>query len=133
MPAFSKIRNLTVDCRDPYGLSRFWSQVTGWANDVDDQPGDPEAVLLPPDGQGGDLPVLLFVQVPEAKSVKNRLHLDLQPSTTRDQEVERLVGLGARVLDDHRKRDGSGWVVMADPEGNEFCVERSAAERAQQH
>jgi predicted enzyme related to lactoylglutathione lyase len=130
MPAFSTIRNITVDCRDPYELSRFWSQVTGWANHEDDQPGDPEAVLLPPGGEAGDLPVLLFIQVPETKTVKNRLHLDLQPSTSREQEVERLAGLGARVLDDRRRPDGSGWVVMADPEGNEFCVERSAAERA---
>ncbi|MCI0687970.1 MAG: hypothetical protein L0Y54_12130 [Sporichthyaceae bacterium] len=63
--------------------------------------------------------------------MKNRMHLDLQPQDrTRDEEVERVIGLGATLVDDHRKPDGTGWVVLADREGNEFCVERSAAERA---
>jgi Glyoxalase-like domain len=69
--------------------------------------------------------------VPEAKTVKNRVHLDLEPDDrTRDQEVERLLGIGATLVDDQRRPDGRGWVVLADPEGNEFCVERSPAERA---
>jgi hypothetical protein len=58
------------------------------------------------------------------------VHLDLQPDSTRDDEVERLSVLGAKVVDDQRRPDGSGWVVLADPAGNEFCVERSAAEKA---
>jgi len=63
--------------------------------------------------------------------VKNRVHLDLQPSErTRDEEVAWLQTIGAVVYDDQRRADGTGWVVMRDPEGNEFCVERSAAERA---
>ena len=75
--------------------------------------------------------VLLFIRVPEGKAVKNRVHLDVSPTdTTRDAEVERLVGIGASVYDDRRLEDGRGWVVMRDPEGNEFCVERSEAERA---
>jgi hypothetical protein len=75
-------------------------------------------------------PKLLFIRVPEGKAGKNRVHLDVQPTErTRDQEVEWLLGLGARVFEDHRKPDGTGWVTMGDPEGNEFCVERSAAER----
>jgi predicted enzyme related to lactoylglutathione lyase len=62
--------------------------------------------------------------------VKNRLHLDLIPTSgTRDSEVTRLVGIGATIVADQRRPDGKGWVVLADPEGNEFCVERSAAER----
>ncbi len=74
---------------------------------------------------------LLFIRVPEAKVVKNRVHLDVRPDEgTRDEEVERLLALGATVLADRRRPDGTGWVVLADPEGNEFCVERSAAERA---
>jgi predicted enzyme related to lactoylglutathione lyase len=71
--------------------------------------------------------------VPEAKTAKNRMHLDLAPEDrTRDEEVQRVVGLGARVVEDHRNPDGSGWVWLADPEGNEFCIERSAAERGTQ-
>jgi predicted enzyme related to lactoylglutathione lyase len=69
--------------------------------------------------------------VPESKTVKNRVHLDLMPTDrTRDEEVERLLGIGATLVADHRRPDGLGWVVLADPEGNEFCIERSAAERA---
>jgi hypothetical protein len=68
---------------------------------------------------------LLFIRVPETKAVKNRLHLDLVPTErTRDEEVSRLVAAGAAVVDDHRGPEGRGWVVLADPEGNEFCVEK---------
>jgi hypothetical protein len=85
------------------------------------------ALLRSPDGG----PVLLFGPVPEGKSGKNRVHLDLQPTDrSRDEEVARLLELGATQVADHRRDDGTGWVVLADPEGNEFCVERSAAERA---
>jgi catechol 2,3-dioxygenase-like lactoylglutathione lyase family enzyme len=122
-------RNITFDCADPYALVRFWSQVTGYGEDPDNgnEPGDPEGLLVGPDGQ----PNLLFVAVPEAKSVKNRVHLDLEPQDrTRDQEVERLLGVGATLVADLRRPDGTGWVVLADPEGNELCIERSAAERA---
>jgi len=72
---------------------------------------------------------LLFLKVPEPKTVKNRQHLCLQPEQAREQEVERLLSLGASLHDDRRKPDGSGWAVLLDPEGNEFCVLRSAAER----
>jgi predicted enzyme related to lactoylglutathione lyase len=83
--------------------------------------------LVAPDGSYN----LLFVKVPEAKVVKNRVHVDLQAiDSTRDHEVVRLVALGATVVADRRRPDGAGWVVLADPEGNEFCVERSADERA---
>jgi predicted enzyme related to lactoylglutathione lyase len=78
--------------------------------------------------QGG--PVLHFNQVPEPKTVKNRIHLCLRPETSRDEEVERLLGLGATFVADHRNADGSGWAILADPEGNEFCVLRGASERA---
>lgn len=63
--------------------------------------------------------------------MKNRMHVDLQPvDRTRDEEVERLVGLGATLVEDHRTEDGTGWVWLADIEGNDFCVERGTAERA---
>jgi hypothetical protein len=68
---------------------------------------------------------------PEPKSQKNRIHFDLQPQDrTREEEVERLLALGATLVDDRRRSDGTGWAVLADPEGNEFCVERGAGERA---
>ncbi|MCC3764240.1 VOC family protein [Glycomyces sp. TRM65418] len=122
------IGQVTFDCQDPYALSLFWTEVTGYTEDPDD-PNAPEHTenFIGPDGGH---PGLLFIRVPEPKTVKNRLHLDLVPETTRDEEVERLIGLGATLVDDHRRPDGSGWVVLADPEGNEFCVERSKAERA---
>ncbi|MFC5908747.1 VOC family protein [Streptacidiphilus monticola] len=127
----SVVHAVTFDCKDPYTLARFWSEVTGWPLGDDDSPGDPEAVVLPPKDSGGT--PLLFIAVPEGKSVKNRIHLDLQPvDRSREAEVERLLELGATLVDDRRRPDGTGWAVMHDPEGNEFCVERSAAERARQ-
>jgi hypothetical protein len=121
-------RNITFDCADPYRLAGFWTQVTGYGEDPDNgnAPDDPEALLVGLDGQ----PNLLFIKVPEGKTVKNRVHLDLMPTQhTRDQEVARLLELGATMVADHRRLDGTGWVVLADPEGNELCVERRAAER----
>jgi hypothetical protein len=77
-----------------------------------------------------NVPGLLFIHAPEAKSVKNRVHIDWVPTErTRNAEVARILGLGATVHEDHRLPDGRGW-VLKDPEGNEFCIERSAAERA---
>ncbi|NED80980.1 VOC family protein [Streptomyces sp. SID11233] len=73
---------------------------------------------------------LLFVRVDEPKTTKNRWHVDLQPQDrTRDEEVERLLALGATLHEDHRRPDGEGWATLWDPEGNEVCVERSAGER----
>jgi hypothetical protein len=122
-------RNITFDCADPYLLAGFWSQVTGYQEDPENpnEPDDPEGYLAGP----GDQPGLLFIKVPEAKTVKNRVHLDLVPADgNRDEEVERLLRMGATLVADHRRSDGTGWVVLADPEGNELCIERSAAERA---
>jgi predicted enzyme related to lactoylglutathione lyase len=121
----SSVLNVSVDCADPYKLSQFWSEVTGNPIPEEDQPGDDEVGF-----QLNDDTALLFLRVPEPKTVKNRLHLCLQPDIPRDEEVERLLGLGATLVDDRRNPDGTGWAVLADPEGNEFCVLRSAAERA---
>jgi predicted enzyme related to lactoylglutathione lyase len=119
----SAIRHVTVDSADAYRLASFWSRVLGLPVHEDDKPGDEDALI---EGAG-----LLFVTVPDPKTVKNRVHLDLQPTDrTRDEEVERVLALGAALVDDRRTPDGKGWVVLADPEGNEFCVERGAAERA---
>lgn len=124
----SSIAAITIDCRDPHRLSVFWADVLGYAEDLDNPnaPGDPEAYLRDPRGRH---PSLLFLPVPEAKAVKNRVHLDLRPAFLRDDEVERVLALGGTLVADHRRVDGSGWAVLADPEGNEFCMERSAAER----
>jgi predicted enzyme related to lactoylglutathione lyase len=117
----SAIRHTTIDSADAYRLATFWSQVLGQPVHEDDKPGDDEALI---EGAG-----LLFVTVAEPKTVKNRVHVDLQPQDrTRDEEVERLLSVGATLVDDRRTPDGRGWVVLADPEGNEFCVERGAAE-----
>ncbi|WP_033319935.1 VOC family protein [Streptomyces yerevanensis] len=116
------IRHITFDCTgDPYDLGLFWSQLLGRPLADDDKPGDPEALIADPVGGPG----LLFVRVPEPKTVKNRVHFDLRPQgRTRAEEVERAIRLGARLIADHTRSDGRGWVTLADPEGNEFCVER---------
>ncbi|MBI0297838.1 VOC family protein [Streptomyces sp. PRKS01-29] len=125
MAYLNPVRHITFDARDPHTLARFWSRLTGYP--LEDSEPDGEWALIGP-GQPG-VPGLLFLRVPDAKTVKNRVHLDIQPpSGTRDAEVERLIGLGARVVDDRRTEDGLGWVVMSDIEGNEFCVERGAVE-----
>ncbi|MFI7008616.1 VOC family protein [Streptomyces sp. NPDC050145] len=120
----SVVQNVAIDCADAYELARFWSEVTGGPLDPEDGPGSHETRVLLPEG-----PALYFNQVPEPKTVKNRVHLCLRPDTTRDREVDRLLALGATLLGDRREPDGTGWAVLADPEGNEFCVLRSSAER----
>jgi predicted enzyme related to lactoylglutathione lyase len=120
----STVFNIAFDCRDPYELALFWSAVTGRPISDDDHPGDPEASVPQRDGTN-----LWFNRVPEPKTVKNRVHVCLRPDVPRDVEVDRLLGIGATMATDRRNPDGSGWAVLADPEGNEFCVLRSAAER----
>ncbi|NUR06885.1 MAG: VOC family protein [Nocardioidaceae bacterium] len=126
----SRISHTSVDCRNAYELSEWWKQVLGYV-DVDGDPNLPghEECMIRSAESGHHV---LFIEVPDVKAAKNRLHFDLRPTDgTRDEEVERLVGIGAARLDDHRdiRGDGTGWVVLADPEGNEFCVLRSDAER----
>ena len=120
---FPVVHSITFDTiGDPYDLARFWSAVLGRPLDDDDKPGDPAAIVH-------TQPRLLFIRVPEGKTVKNRVHLDFQPvGRTRDEEIDRILGLGATMVADHRGDDD--FAQLADPEGNEFCVQRSAAERA---
>ena len=124
----SRISHTTVDSRDAYAQSVWWADVLGWREDPEDpnEPGHEECMIFAADGRSR----VLFIEVPEAKQVKNRLHLDLRPTdgATREQEVERLLGWGATQVADHRRPDGGGWVTLADPEGNEFCILRGDAE-----
>ncbi|MFH8609323.1 VOC family protein [Streptomyces sp. NPDC018029] len=121
----SLVRHLTFDSHDAYRQATFWAEVLGGKVSDDDAPGDPEALV-----ESASV-TLLFVTVPDTKTLKNRLHVDLQPQDrTRDEEVERLLALGAKLYEDHRRPSGRGWVTLTDPEGNEFCVECGEAERA---
>jgi hypothetical protein len=112
---------ITIDAADPAALSRWWASVLGWRVTYED---DDQSVVEPPAGspEDGVVADLLFVKVDDAKAGKNRVHLDLRPDD-RDAEVARVEALGARRVD-----IGQGersWVVLADPEGNEFCILRA--------
>lgn len=114
-----RIQCLCVDTRDPDRIATFWESALGWRR-THAEPD--EVVLEPPAGspEDGVSPDLLFLRVPEDKSVKNRLHLDLRP-VDQSREMDRLIGLGATRVSVGQADDVS-WVVMADPDGNEFCV-----------
>jgi hypothetical protein len=109
-----RLWTVLVDAHDPHTLAHWWADVLHWKifHESDD-----EVVVTTPDER---FPGLVFLRVPEKKTVKNRIHLDFVPD---DQaaEVDRLLRLGARRADVGQKGD-EGWVVLADPEGNEFCV-----------
>lgn len=113
-----RFETLTIDCDDHLAVARFWEAALGWEIAETDEEG---TVLRPP--AGVDATDILFLKVPDRKTTKNRLHLDLRPD---DQaaEVARLEALGARRVDIGQTEDVT-WVVLADPEGNEFCVLRS--------
>jgi hypothetical protein len=116
----SRAANFCIDAHDPYAQTLWWAQVLddfGIEEGDEMSPEDEECGLVGPDGR-----YLLFLRVPEPKTVKNRMHICLRPTDrSRDEEVERLLGLGATMVNDLRKPD-RGWAVLADPEGNEFCV-----------
>ena len=117
----SRISHTSFDALDSYSQSLFWSEVLDYIEDSDDPnlPEHEECLIMAPDRSQ----MLLFIRVPDGKGVKNRVHLDLRPlDRSREEEVERLVTLGATLYQDHRRPDGSGWMTLKDPEGNEFCV-----------
>jgi len=116
----SSVLNVTFDCLDAASVAHFWSEVTHWFCEKQEMPGNTFWVVGEPGGTG---PRLVFVTVPEPKSVKNRVHLDLVPNGSQAEELARLESLGARVIEDRRQMAPGGWVVMADPEGNEFDLE----------
>ena len=129
MTAF--ISHTTIDARNAYELSEWWKPVLGYV-DIDGDPnlpGHEECMIQDPE-TGHQL---LFIEVSDVKSTKNRVHLDLRPRMeSRDAELETLLAHGASVVEDHRGEHGpgTGWVTLADPEGNEFCILRSEAEVA---
>jgi Glyoxalase-like domain len=116
----SRASNFCIDASDPWAQTLWWAKVLEdftLPEDDDQGPDDDECGLIGPDDR-----YLLFLRVPEAKTVKNRMHLCLRPTDrSRDEEVERILALGATMYDDRRDGD-RGWAVLADPEGNEFCV-----------
>ncbi|MEY2474930.1 MAG: hypothetical protein QOG87_245 [Actinomycetota bacterium] len=120
----NRLTEIVIDCTAPETLAAWWQGVLGWERgedtNVTSDGEDEEVELRNPDGY----PHLLFVKVPDAKTVKNRIHLDLSPTGgEQPEELERLLGLGARRVD-----IGQGeqtWVVLADPEDNEFCLLRT--------
>ena len=118
-----------VDCQDVAAQAAWWASALGWKKAYE---ADDEVVLVPQHATVELLqslpweqvpPGLVFVPVPEGKAVKNRLHLDLAPHTTddRDAEIARLIAAGATRVDVGQEATAT-WVVLADPEGNEFCV-----------
>lgn len=127
----SLISHTSIDCHDAYRLSEWWKRALGYVDADGDPnlPGDEECMIHDPDSGHR----LLFIAVPEAELPAKRIHFDLRPrSGTQAEEVRRLSGLGATEVADRRGiyGPGSGWVVLADPEGNQFCVLLSAEERA---
>ncbi|MET8625452.1 VOC family protein [Kitasatospora sp. NPDC004669] len=110
-----RLYQLAVDAADPAALARFWARALGYRVLLE----TPEEVVIGADETA--YPGIVFVPVPESTSGKNRLHLDLAPDDQAAAQVARLLALGATRVDVGQPAEAS-WVVLADPEGNEFCV-----------
>ena len=124
-----RVSHTSFNALNAYEQSVWWAELLGYHEDPDDPnlPGHEENMIFSPD----ETHRILFIDVPDAKQLRNRVHLDLQAvDNRRDDELERALAMGATLVEDHRKPDGSGWPVLADPEGNEFCILRSDEERA---
>ena len=126
----TKMWGVAFDCHDPASQATFWATALSYNLGEWDTVGESKSALLV-DPSGG--PSLLFIQVPESKVVKNRVHIDLVPDTSIEVEVDRLTAAGARALETHEDATGAEddgiWTVMQDPEGNEFCVGESLSRR----
>ncbi len=114
-----RIAAVTIDCADPASIARWWGDALDWRVTCE---ADDECVIEPPEGDEYAAP-LLFIKVPDGKTVKNRFHLDLRPAD-HDAEVARLERIGAKRVDIGQDPNAVIWVVMADPDGNEFCILR---------
>ena len=127
----ARVSHTTINCIDAYGLSQWWTRLLDYTDVPDDpnEPGHEECMIVDP--RTGHR--LLFIEVAQLQDPEGRIHLDLAPTDrTRDEEIERALGLGAREVADRRQPDGTGWMVLEDPAGNRFCILRSDAERAAQ-
>jgi hypothetical protein len=127
----SFVSHTSIDCTDAFALSTWWRTTLGYTDLEGDpnEPGHEECMILDP-ASGHRL---LFIEVPDPTPGKNSFHLDLRPrEATQDEEVAELLGRGAVLHADLRGKygPGTGWVTLADPEGNLFCVLRSEAEVA---
>ena len=126
----SYISHTTIDCRNAYELSEWWKPVLGYV-DIDGDPnlpGHEECMIRDPESGHQ----LLFIEVPDADLPAKRIHFDLAAREgTRDDEIARLLAHGATEVADHRGQygPGTGWMTLADPEGNQMCVIRNQAER----
>jgi predicted enzyme related to lactoylglutathione lyase len=109
---------ITFDCSNALTVASFWSAAVGRPIDQQGEMAASE-FFARISGEGAD-PMMMFIQVPESKTDKNRVHLDMN-ATDRAAEVERLVGIGATIVHD-KDEHGVQWTTLADPEGNEFCV-----------
>ncbi|BDH59310.1 VOC family protein [Tsukamurella sp. PLM1] len=110
------VQMINLDCADVAAQASFWSAALGLPVDENDGNEFMRTIGF----ERPDLPRMMFLAVPERKTVKNRMHLDLH-ADDRAAEVDRLLALGATHLRDHEEF-GFRWTVLADPEGNEFCI-----------
>ena len=126
----SRVSHTTINCRDAFQLSEWWKRVLDYTDVPGDpnEPGHPQCMVVDP--HTGHR--LLFIEVADLQAPEGRIHLDLAPEDRRrDDEIDRVLGLGAVEVADRRRPDGSGWMVLADPAGNRFCIVRSDQERAE--
>lgn len=126
----SRVSHTSFNCRDAYALSTWWKQVLDYTDVPGDrnEPGDEECMIVDPSTGHR----VLFIEVDDLADIDGRSHLDLAPTDCRrDDEIERVLKLGAQHIADRRNPDGTGWMVLADIEGNRFCILRSDEERTQ--
>ncbi len=120
-----RFTELVIDCHDHDLLGRFWAEVLGYR--VTERSDGPKNFYVELQGPPGSGPTVLVDRTPDPKRSKNRLHIDVNATDrTQDEEVERILGLGASRVDIGQGEQD--WLVLADPEGNEFCVLRSTVE-----
>ncbi|MFZ2228287.1 MAG: VOC family protein [Candidatus Nanopelagicaceae bacterium] len=119
-----KIQCITIDSQDPLKLAQFWREVLGWEITFTSE-NEICIELLDGSPSQGQIPDILFIKTPDERVVKNRLHLDLRPDD-QESEVQRIERLGGKRIEiGQSASQETTWVVMADPEGNEFCVLRA--------
>lgn len=125
----SRVSHTTFNGSDAYTLAEWWKQLLGYTDVPGDpnQPGHEECMIVDP-SSGHQL---LFIEVEDLQDPVGRIHLDLSPTDRRrDEEIQRTLDLGATEIADRRNPDGTGWMVLADPAGNLFCIVRSNQESA---